>query len=149
MSGWRTHRVTRSMLKSAQRATVVVAVLVTGGCRRDAIPPESTPAVLELTSRINQAGGLVVIGFKEAKAAHGVDVRGTVLVSTETQARAKAYLRDQGVTITQEFVLLPAVQARMDASAVLVARLRANPNIDYLDPAVFSAFTDSSGAAGG
>lgn len=149
MSGWRTHRATRSMFKSAGRATVVVAALVTGGCRRDAIPPESTPAVLELTSRINEAGGRVVIGFKEPRAAHGLDVRGTVIVSAETQARAKAYLRDQGVTITQEFVLLPAVEAKMDASAVLVARLRANPIIDYVNPAVFAAFTDSGDAAGG
>jgi hypothetical protein len=119
------------------RAAIIVAALLAGGCRRNAVPPESTPEILDLTSRITQAGGHVLIGFKEAKAAHGRDIRGTVVVSDATQARAKAYLREQGVTITQAFTLLPAVRARLDATPVLVARLRANPNIDYIEPGEF------------
>ena len=87
----------------------------------------------ELCAAVRSSGGRVFIGFKEAGATRGVDSAGQVLVSDETMARMIQYVTAQGIRIEYRYAL-PAVVARMAASASLVHELRGHPNVDYLEP---------------
>jgi hypothetical protein len=49
----------------------------------------------------------------------------------------KDYLRKQGILLETEYDLIPAVAARVPMTgdvAAIVLRLRANPNVDYVEP---------------
>lgn len=85
-----------------------------------------------LAAKILEAGGRVFIGFKDPGATAGVDERGRVLASAASIAEAKTQLRALGIAIIFEVVDMPTVVARMPAE--LVAQLRRNPLIEYIEP---------------
>lgn len=145
------------VLTGADSASVPVTVDVTAGSGPDAIPREGSgsPVVVqldpwatvtmgswsgmpaaELAELFTVSRGAGVIGFKEADAATGVDDHGNVLVSDSTVARAIQWVEDQGVTVTRNFAPMPAVSVDlpMPIDVQLVTTIRANANIDYLEP---------------
>ena len=91
-----------------------------------------------LTAIIVEVDGGVMIGFREAGAARGVDARGRSTTSRQTVDRMKQWLQEQGLTITWEFLLTPGVNATMPSSVSkdLVSRIRHHDNIDYLEPSI-------------
>lgn len=86
----------------------------------------------ELSAQVTAANGRVFIGLKEAADPGGVDALGRVLVRPTTSASAKSQLRGLGLQFTIEYTLIPAVVARIPET--LVAELRRNPLIDYIEP---------------
>src|SRR6266550_4003670 len=84
----------------------------------------------ELAAAIAKADGRVFIGFKDPRAAAGVDEQGHVLVSDSVVAGAKAWLRSLGVTIESEFP--SAVVALMQVQ--LLREIRHNPVVEYVEP---------------
>jgi hypothetical protein len=77
--------------------------------------------------------GHVLIGFKEAGAARGVDEKGAALTSAATVASMKAFLHELKVVVDYEYDL-PAIAARIQPSLELIRLLRHHPNVDYLEP---------------
>jgi hypothetical protein len=88
----------------------------------------------DLARSVAEAGGRVAIGFKEPGAEEGVNDFGRVLVSPATVRAAKEDLRRLGISFEIEDRLIPAVVARISPS--LVATLRANPRVEYVEPIV-------------
>ena len=93
----------------------------------------------ELAAKVAEAGGRVFIGFKDPGAGAGVDESGRVLVSRPNVAAAKARLRALGLDFEIEFVDMPAVVTRIPPG--LVAHLRANPLIEYVEPIFPGTYT--------
>jgi hypothetical protein len=135
-------------------AILLVTGVVVGGCGSvDAVGPdlaiegscmwvEATRAYTEpwaeltdeqLNVEISRACGRVLIGFKEAERARGVDETGLSLTSAETVLRMKQLLRQLDVTIEHEYDL-PAVSARLHPRGDLIVTLRHHPHVDYLEP---------------
>ncbi|HET9983410.1 MAG TPA: hypothetical protein VFQ38_07475 [Longimicrobiales bacterium] len=111
-------------------------LLLAAGCRSEpTAAPASQLSPKALAVAINQEGGRAFVGFKEANATVGVDERGRVLVSAETVARMKEYLRGLGLEVLREWDK-PFVVVRMNASESLVSALLSHPNIQYVEPIV-------------
>lgn len=87
---------------------------------------------IELAEAVAGANGRVMIGLKDADQADGVDNSGRILASNAAMTNAKAQLRQLGVAILREFEGTPMVIA--DITPEMVAPLRANPLIDYVEP---------------
>jgi subtilisin family serine protease len=85
-----------------------------------------------LAEAVRDAGGLAMIGFKDVHATDGVDDDGRVIASSEAAAAGRELLRASGARIAYEFQRTPAVAATLEPS--LVATLRADPRIDYVEP---------------
>lgn len=88
----------------------------------------------DLAAVIGTYDDIVMIRFKEADAKSGVDEQGRNITSRETVERMKQWVREQGVTITREWILQPGVTGTMAGDAELVARLRGHENIDLVEP---------------
>lgn len=88
----------------------------------------------ELAAVIADWRNVVSIRFKEAGAQSGVDEEGRSITSQETVARMKDWVREQGVTITREWITQPGVDGTMPGDAALVSRLRAHENVDLVEP---------------
>lgn len=86
----------------------------------------------ELAAKVAEADGRVFIGFKDSEASAGVDETGRVLVSSASVAASKARLRALGLEFEIEFIDMPTVVTRIPSG--LVAELRANPLIEYIEP---------------
>ena len=89
---------------------------------------------LELQDAVSQAGGRVIIGFKDEAASDGVDNFGRVLASAASVVTGKRDVVAAGAEIVYEFRRIPAVVASVAPSSV--GALRANPRIDYLEPSL-------------
>lgn len=89
----------------------------------------------ELTAAVEAASGRVAVGFKNEGARGGVDRRGRVLASSQSEEEGKGFLRERGLTFDVEFELLPAVSLTLPRGREgLVAEIRAHPNVDYIEP---------------
>jgi hypothetical protein len=99
----------------------------------------------EFTALIADLDGRVLIGFKEADAAQGVDETGHSITSVETVKRMKDWVRQQGMTIFFEYTLTPTIAATMAADVELVARVRGHENVDYLEPDMVGEYTAAPG----
>ena len=153
-------RFTPSAVSAGQPLVLVATVAVQGRATPQAILVTSTSGAQEevrvspwdslsdsaLTSVIAEAGGRVGIGFKEAEAARGLDEDGRSTTSDSTVVRMKQWLRDQGIVITWESVLIPSVAATMQPEETLVSRVRHHPNIDYLEPVLPGSYAASLSA---
>jgi hypothetical protein len=87
----------------------------------------------ELAAVIGTWDTIVMIRFKDADAESGVDQHGQNITSKETVEQMKAWVREQGVTITREWITQPGVDGIMPADAALVSRLRAHESIDLVE----------------
>jgi hypothetical protein len=87
----------------------------------------------QLYAEVRTACGRVLIGFKEAGQARGVDEKGVVLTSASTVEAMKELLRQSGVVIEHEYDM-PHVAARLEPTLDRVRFLRHHPNSDYLEP---------------
>lgn len=114
---------------------------------RYALPPQArsrwdTPwwkmSDSELADSVAAAHGRVFIGFKEPGARGGVDDWGQVIVSDATVAAGKRSLRSLGLAFDMEHRLIPAVVTTIAPSQV--ARLRALPFVDYVEPVVIGTY---------
>lgn len=91
----------------------------------------------ELTGAAVAANGRVAVGFKDPEARGGVDGRGRVLASSQSEEEGKRFLRERGLAFDVEFELLPAVSLTLpQGREELVAEIRAHPNVDYIEPLV-------------
>jgi subtilisin family serine protease len=86
----------------------------------------------EMTRAVEEVGGRVLIGLKDPASDAGVDNRGRVLAATDAVLSAKAELGALGIDVDYEFEDFPVVVARIASTDV--ARLRASPYVDYLEP---------------
>lgn len=86
----------------------------------------------ELALAVQGVEGRVVVGFKDPLAAEGVDNAGRILATESSSRMAKQMLRTVGAQILYEFKRQPAVVATI--SPTLVASLRANPLVEYVEP---------------
>ena len=105
-------------------------------CAHDPVGVSPDHASQVAADSIRAANGRAFIGFKEAGQVRGVDPQGRVLTTAETVFRMKQFLKDQGIVFEVEYDL-PAVAARLPLAGnldALVRSLRANPNIDYVEP---------------
>ncbi len=93
--------------------------------------PELSNQDAALVRAVEQAGGRVMIGFKNAGASRGVDAQGRVLASAASIAAGKAFLRTLELTIDYEFQKIPGVIVTIDPA--LVPTIRRHPNVDYLE----------------
>ncbi len=128
---------TNPVAKSPQPALRLTPVQAKGARRDDTPWRRMTDA--ELASKVADASGRVFIGFKDPGAGAGVDESGRVLVSRPNVAAAKAQLRALGLGFEIEFVDMPAVVTRIPPR--LVAHLRANPLIEYVEPIFPGTYT--------
>lgn len=87
----------------------------------------------ELAQQISEARGHVLIGFKAIGALEGVNDSGRVLVDAATVRSAVQQVRALGAKIEREYDM-PFIAATVPAQ--LVARLRALPFIEYIEPVV-------------
>lgn len=125
---------------------VALAIIVTG-CAGDWGEPtmpkgEARRQDAALIAAVEESGGVVSIGFKDAGSRRGVGERGEVLASDTAVATARAFLRDLGVTIVYEFALIPAVIAKIDPS--LAPTIRRQPNVDYVEASTPGTFGTSA-----
>jgi subtilisin len=88
----------------------------------------------ELTSAVAEAEGSVLIGFKEASRAAGVDHFGRHLVGPTAVSEGKAVLRSLGSVITYEFKTMPIVAAKISPSVTEL--IRHSPLVDYIEPSM-------------
>lgn len=117
------------------RVTPPPAVPVVSGQRRGPSrtdTPWRRMSDADLAAKVAGAHGRVFIGFKDPDATAGVDEIGRVLASRSSIAAAKALLRQQGIPLEFEFIDMPAVVARIPATAV--TGLRHHPLIEYIEP---------------
>jgi len=116
---------------------VPVTVRASSGAEQQTwVSPWDSLSNSDLTAVIAEHDGEVMVRFKEAGAARGIDDRGYNITSRETFERMKQWLRDQGVTITREFefVYSASVAATMEANEELVSRIRNHENVDIFEP---------------
>lgn len=127
---------------STGSATAIIRLTARGSCPRELTAQEvnagasawANCSAEALTAEIARAEGRVSIGFKEAGAERGVDLRGNVLVSPAAVQRTKERLTELGIAVEHEYRLTPAVVARMPIKLEMVSVLRTHPNVDYLEP---------------
>lgn len=127
------------MTWNMRRIRVAVLLFGTVACRRDPVSVLLDHTLQAVADSIRAANGRAFIGFKEAGQVRGVDPQGRVLTSSETVLRMKGVLKDRGIILEVEYDLIPAVAARLPLTTgleALVLELRANPNIDYVEPIV-------------
>lgn len=110
--------------------------------RRSAWAPLSDE---ELAAVIATRDDRVIIGFKEADADQGTDEQGRNITSDETVDRMKAWVREQGITITFESAFIPAIAGRMDPDVQGVTAIRWHENVDYFEPVGKGHFEDPDG----
>lgn len=109
----------------------------------DALSNEELAAVIEYWDNV------VMIRFKEADALSGVDEQGKNVTSDETVERLKEWVREQGVTITSEWILHPGISGTMPGDPGLVSTLRAHENVDLVEPGgIVGEYTSISAGAG-
>lgn len=94
--------------------------------------PWQRMTIPELAAAVEQARGRVTIGLKDSAAVASMDDAGRVLSSPAGVRAGKERLRALGADIVYEFRITPVVVA--DISPGLVAALRANPYVDYVEP---------------
>lgn len=93
-----------------------------------------------LAQAIIDGGGRVLIGLKSPSRAEGVNDRGESLVDSATLAIGKVRLKQRGVQFLYEFRRQPAVVGSVASTQTLVAALRADPYVDYIEPDVRGSF---------
>lgn len=97
----------------------------------------------ELLRLISDGGGIVMVGFKEAGTARGVDTTGHSVTSEETTLAMKGWLVARGVRFTWQSAQLPSVAGHVPLRLDLVQEIRRHPNVDYLEPRIPGTFDGS------
>jgi subtilisin len=121
---------TPALMEASANAQAILAAQLAPGGRKDT--PWQRMENNALASAISEAGGRVMIGFKDSLSVAGVTNSGRVLATPTAIARGKETLRNLGAQIQFEFKRTPAVVASIDPE--LVERLRSNPWVDYIEP---------------
>ncbi len=93
-----------------------------------------------LAQAIVNGGGRVLIGLKAASKPAGVDAKGQSLVDSAALVSGKVALKQRGVQFLYEFRRQPAVIGSIQATRDVVASLRSDPFVDYIEPDVRGSF---------
>lgn len=121
---------------------IVAFAVLTLGCTSDG--PTMSQADADLVAAVEQAGGRVMIGFKDSGTRRGVDDRGRVIASDMAVSTGTVYVRGLGGTILYGFEHIPAVIATIDPSVAPAVRRHAN--VDYIEAALPGSWLSADSA---